>query len=141
MTSNFQNWGKLPEGVATTDSLSDMSKLLKIIKATQEEFKCLNCKQYYKRKWCSSDDKPCYFCKTFLPMRDTYESILREHDWRYLKSGETSRREFYNEFLDNLAKWSDRFHVFCTKQDLKTIEELRSVEDWTRTEPDYDYYY
>lgn len=123
------------------DSLSDMSKLLKSIKNTQDEFKCPNCKQYYTRKWCATEEKPCYFCKNFLPMRDTYTSILRDIDWRYLKSGETSRREFYNEFLDNIKKWADRFSVIPTKQDIKTIEELRNVQDWTRNEPDYDYYY
>lgn len=125
----------------SSDSLSDMSKLLKTLKATQEDFMCLNCKQYYKRKWCNSDDKPCYFCQKFLPFRDTYTSILRDIDWWYLKSGETSRKEFYNDFLDNLKKWADRFHIFCTKQDLKTIEELRNVQDWSRDEPDCDYYY
>lgn len=116
-----------------------MSKLLKATKSIQEDFKCVNCKQYYKRKWCDSDEKPCLFCKNFLPMRDTYQSILKEIDWWYLKSGETSRKEYYNEFLDNLEKWATRFSVIPTKQDLKTIEELRDVQDWTRNEPDYDY--
>ena len=115
-----------------TDSLSDMSKLLKTIKATQDEFKCPNCKQYYTRKWCATEDKPCYFCKNFLPMRDDYTSILREHDWHFLKSGESDREAFYPEFLDNLKKWADRFHVFPTKQDLKTIEEIREIKNWTR---------
>ncbi len=111
------------------DALNDMSKLLKIMKAMQEDFKCINCKQLYKKKWCSDETKPCYFCTLYLPMRDTYTSILRDMDWWYLKSGETSRKEFYNEFLDNLSKWANRFHVFPTKQDLKTIEELRDVQD------------
>lgn len=120
----------------TSNSLSDMSKLLKITKAIQEDFNCPNCKQLYKKKWCSDETKPCYFCKNFLPMRDNYASILRDMDWWYLKSGETSRKEFYNEFLDNLSKWATRYSVLPTKQDLKTIEELRSVQDWTR-----DYWY
>jgi len=121
------------------DSLSYMSKLLTTIKSIQEDFTCSNCKQIYKKKWCKNDTKPCYFCTNFLPIRDTYTSILKDMDWWYLKSGETSRKEFYNEFLDNLSKWAERFHVFPTKQDLKTIEELRNVQDWTRNEPDYDY--
>jgi hypothetical protein len=122
-------------------SLSNMSKLFKITQTIQEDFACLNCKQTYKKKWCSSDNAPCYFCTLYLPMKDTYTSILQELDWRYLKSGETSRKEYYNDFLNNLNKWATRFHVFPTKQDLKTIEELRGVSDWTRNEPNYDYYY
>ena len=114
------------------DMLSDMSKLLKTIKATQEDFMCINCKQYYKRKWCSDEQKPCYFCKSFIPMRDTYESILRDHDWHFLKSGESDRESFYPEFLNNLKKWADRFHVFPTKDDLKTEAELRATKNWTR---------
>lgn len=119
-------------------SLSNMSKLLKATNAFKEEFTCLNCKQVYKKKWCAADDKPCYFCKNFLHMKENYTGILEDVDWCYLKSGETSRKEYYTDFLDNLSKWANHFQVFPTKQDLKTIEELRSVRDWTRNEPEYD---
>lgn len=125
MTSNFQNWGKRPEEAVISDSLSDMPNL-------QEDFQCINCKQYYTTKWCNSDDKPCRICIAYLPMKDNYTSILKDIDCQYFKSGETSRREFYNDFLDNLEKWANYYHVFCTKQDLKTIEELRNIQDWTR---------
>ena len=123
-------------------ALSDMSKLVKSVQdiyARREDFSCFNCKQVYKRKWCSADDKPCYFCKNFLPMRDTYLSILRDHDWHFLKSGESDRELFYPDFLDNLKKWADRFHVFPTKEDLKTEAELREIKNWTRDEPECDY--
>lgn len=113
-------------------AFSDMSKLLKITKALQEDFQCLNCKQTYKKKWCNSEEKPCYFCKNFLPMRDTYNSILRDMDWHFLKSGEYDRESFYPEFLDNLKKWADRFHVFPTKQDIQLEKELRETKNWTR---------
>jgi len=123
-------------------ALSDMSKLVKSVQdiyARREDFTCLNCKQVYKKKWCTVDNKSCYFCKNFLPMRDTYSSILRDHDWHFLKSGESNRELFYPDFLDNLKKWADRFHVFPTKEDLKTEAELREIKNWTRDEPDYDY--
>ena len=123
-------------------ALSDMSNLVKSVQdiyARREDFTCLNCKQDYKKKWCTVDNKPCYFCKNFLPMRDTYSSILRDHDWHFLKSGESDRELFYPDFLDNLKKWADRFHVFPTKEDLKTEAELREIKNWTRDEPDYDY--
>jgi hypothetical protein len=115
-----------------TDTLQDMSKLLKSLKATQVDFKCPNCKQFYTRKWCADEEKPCYFCKNFLPMRDTYQSILKDMDWHFLKSGEYDRESFYPEFLDNLKKWADRFHVFPTKQDQALEQELRDVKNWAR---------
>ena len=113
-------------------ALNDMSKMSKSIQAIQEDFTCINCKQVYKKKWCKDDKTPCYFCKNFLPMRDTYGSILREHDWHFLKSGEYDRTSFYPEFLDNLKVWANRFHVFPTKQDLMLEKELRDTKNWTR---------
>ena len=68
----------------------------------------------------------------FLPMRDTYYTILQDIDWFYLKSGETSREDYYSSFLDNLEKWANHFHVFPTNDDLITIEKLKDVQDWTR---------
>ena len=115
-----------------TSSLSDMSKLFKVTKALQEDFKCKNCKQEYTKKWCKDDDASCFFCTNFLPMRDTYQSILKEIDWYFIKSGEYDRESYYPEFLDNLRVWAKRFHVFPTKQDQKTEDELRDVKNWTR---------
>jgi len=101
-----------------------MSKLLK---TNQEDHLCLNCKQYYKHRWCKDETKPCFFCTMYLPMRDTIYSILKNIHLLYLKSGEISCKEYYNDFLDNLNKWAINFHVFPTKQDLRTIYELRNI--------------
>jgi hypothetical protein len=115
-----------------TDSLSDMSKIRNSINIVQDEYKCNNCKQYYKKKWCKNEETDCYFCKNFLPMRDTYSSILRDIDWHFLKSGEYNRKLFYSEFLDNLKKWANNFHINPTKEDLNTEKELRKIKNWTR---------
>lgn len=109
-----------------------MAKTFKSIKRIQEEYVCINCKQYYSKKWCKKDETPCYFCITFLPIRDTYTSILRGIDWYFLKSGEYDRESFYPEFICGLKKWGNRFHVFPNIQDLKTIEKLCEVKNWTR---------
>lgn len=119
----------------------DFSVLHTYTKALQEMFKCSNCKNEYKKQWCKEDNGLCFYCTKFLPMRDSYSSILKDIEWYYYRQGETSRKVYYNEFLDNLEKWATRFSVLPTKQDLKTIEELRNVQDWTRNEPDGDYYY
>ena len=65
-------------------------------------------------------------------MRDTYGSILRDHEWHFLKSGESDRELFYPDFLDNLKIWANRFHVFPTKQDQGLEKELREIKNWTR---------
>lgn len=113
-----------------------MTELFQVTKSLQDIFKCKNCKEEYGKKWCKEDNELCFFCINFLPMRDTYSSILKNIDWYYLKSGEISRPEYYNAFLDNLQKWSNRFHVLPTKQDKKDEDELRKIDDWSR-----DYYH
>lgn len=108
-----------------------MSSLNNIFNLTpriiQENFTCNICKQLYKKKWCDGDNKSCYFCRNFLPMRDTYASILREIDWHFLRSRENDKKFFYSEFLDSLKIWADRFHVFPTKQDQTLEKELRDI--------------
>lgn len=111
------------------NSLTDMSKLLKTITAIQEYIICANCKQSYKKKWCKDT---CWFCRQFLPIRDTYTSILQNIDWWYLKSGETSREEYYNQFLDNLSRWATYFSIVPTSRELQIINELRNIKDWSR---------
>jgi hypothetical protein len=108
---------------------------------SSSEFKkqCKNCKEEYGSKWLKSAKTTCLFCENFLPMRDTYKSILQNINTFFLNSGEYDRESFYPEFLDNLKKWGDRFSVMPTKEDLKAIEDLRKVKNWTRNEPDYDY--
>lgn len=117
---------------ATASRSYDMSRILRVTKALQTEFTCKNCHQHYPKKWCKEEDTLCYFCTHFLPMRDTYTTILKDIDWHYYRSGETTKSEFVKQFLDNLAKWAQRFHVLKSKQDEKTIEELRAEQDWSR---------
>jgi hypothetical protein len=105
-------------------SFYNFSSLLKLTKAIQDKFKCKNCKQEYDKKWCKSDDTLCFYCHNFLPMRDTYLSILKNIEWYFIKSGEDDQKEYYTAFIENLKKWSNRFHVFPTKYDLQLEREL-----------------
>jgi hypothetical protein len=123
--------------MTTETNTFDFSKLLKLTKSLQEMFTCSNCKQKYTKKWCKDDNVNCFFCSKFLPMRDNYSSILRDIDWWFLRSGEYDREEFYPDFLNNLKIWAEYFSVLPTKQDLKNIEELRKIKNWTRNEPEY----
>ena len=131
-TINTMNTTNPINAVTHSTAAHDMSRLLRITKALQTEFRCNNCHQEYERKWCKADNTPCFFCVNFLPMRDTYTTILKDMEWFYLKSGETSRPEYYKVFLDNLSKWATKFHVFPTKDDLRTIEEMKGVQEATR---------
>ena len=110
----------------------DFSQLRKYTKALQEMFKCSNCKNEYKKHWCKEDNTNCFFCKTYLPMRDTYSSILKGIEWQYYKQGESDREIYYKEFLDNLKIWANTYSVRPTKEDEKLEEELRGVKNWTR---------
>jgi len=89
----------------------DMDSLFRAAVRLQTEVKCYNCKQIYEKKWCKDEKTPCLFCKSYLPMRDTYYSILRDIEWQFIKSDEDNRHEFYNAFLDNLHKWSNYFYA------------------------------
>jgi hypothetical protein len=97
---------------------------------------CKNCKQNYDKKWYITTDNRttthCFFCTNFLPMRDTYSSILLGIELNFMMSGEISRREYYNNFLDNLYKWSSWFNVFPTEEDKIYEKDLRKAEDWSR---------
>lgn len=110
----------------------DFSALRKYTKALQEMFKCGNCKNEYTKKWCKEDNASCFYCQKFIPMRDSYSSILRDIELYYYRSGEYDRELYYKEFLDNLKIWANRFSVIPTNNDLKLEEELRSVKNWTR---------
>ncbi len=102
------------------------------------EKQCKNCKEEYATKWIKSAKNTCLFCENFIPMRDTYESILQNINTFFLNSGEYDRESYYPAFIDNLKKWAAHFDIFPTQDDSKTIDELCKVKNWTRNEPDYE---
>ncbi len=103
---------------------------------------CKCCKESYLTKWFKTKDgDTCFFCTNFLPMRDTKTTILNAIDHHFLWSGEISRKEYYNHFLDGLNIWCNHWHVSTSTADKITEESLRKVQDWTRNEPDSDYWY
>lgn len=110
----------------------DFSELSKITFQIQDTFTCSTCSQKYSKKWCKTDKEPCFFCSKFLPFRDTRNSILKDIDWWYLKSGESVRRTYYNEFIDNLNNWCLAFGVPKTRDDMLLEDDLRRVREWSR---------
>lgn len=65
-------------------------------------------------------------------MRDTKTSILASIDHYFLWSGEISRKEYYNAFIDGLNVWCDHWHVSTSATDKTTEETLRNIKDWSR---------
>lgn len=100
---------------------------------------CSCCKQMYSEEWfrrskseLDSQENICYFCARFLPMRNTKLNILNQIDNAYLWSGHTSRRIYYNEFINLLNKWCNHWSIKTTDEEQKVEDELRKVVDWTR---------
>ncbi len=108
-----------------------MASKMSPIQLPQRGCKC--CKESYLTKWFKTKDgDTCFFCTNFLPMRDTKTTILNAIDHHFLWSGEDSRKEYYNSFLDGLNVWCDHWHVSTSTADKTTEETLRKVQDWSR---------
>ena len=110
----------------------DFAALSKITFEIQDTHACSSCKQKYNKKWCKADKTPCFFCSKYSPYKYTRQTILKDIDWWYLKSGESVRRTYYNEFIDNLNNWCSVFGIPKTRDDALLEEELRKVREWSR---------
>lgn len=116
----------------TTPWAYDFTSIIKEINAIKGTSKCGNCHLDFDIKWCYHDKAMCYFCRNFLPLTMTPYAILQSIDWYFIKSGETSRVIFYNEFLDNFDRWCYKWHIIHNESCIKLEEELRNVKDWSR---------
>lgn len=98
---------------------------------------CTNCKQEYKTtRWWFTNSKLCLFCTHYLPMRDTKLNILQQINHHYYMSGEYTITNYYKEYLDNVNKWCEKWHIQTTRQELALEKMLRAEKNWTR-----DYWY
>jgi hypothetical protein len=113
-------------------TMSEFNSTSKIISKYMNPLntQCSNCNELFNQRWVK--DTHCFFCNKFLPFRDTHASIVKEIDWYFMLSGYTTRKKYYNEFLDYLNKWFDKFNVTRSDDDMKKEAELRKVQDWTR---------
>jgi hypothetical protein len=118
--------------MATALEVFNFASLSKITSEIQDTFECSTCNQKHNKKWCKADKTPCFFCSKYSPYKYTRRTILKDIDWWYLKSGESSRREYYNEFIDNLNSWCAKFGIPKTRDDMLLEDELRRVREWSR---------
>ena len=82
----------------------DISDTLRAIENIIDVVQCPTCFVYFNKRWCKKD-KSCFFCKNFVPSRDTYKSIVKEIDWYYINSDEYDYKLFCYEFKHNLNEW------------------------------------
>ena len=47
------------------------------------------------------------------------------------EANKINRNKYYNEFIDNLTQWCNRFDVFPQKNDIELEKALRSVQYYT----------
>ena len=105
-------------------SLNSMTKSLNAI---QTDIICRICNESYPKKWCKGP--LCFYCKNFLPHRDTRYSILKDIEWYFIKSGEDNRYTFYNEYINYLNKWCTHFQISYLKEEMSLEIELRNIQE------------
>jgi len=107
------------------DGMLSMKYALNAIQHTHTT--CRICHLTYSRAW--SKETLCFFCAHFLPLRDTRYSILKDIEWYFIKSGEDDRHAYYNQYIDYLTRWCERFKMGYQKGDRALEEELRAIVD------------
>jgi len=102
----------------------NLDSLQRQIKRLQTTFSCKICKQRYERPWCPADESSCLFCIHFHPTKHTRQYILRESEWHFIRSGEENRVEFNRNYIHQMHKWCNRYHIPLTSEDIAAEDEL-----------------
>ncbi len=110
--------------MSATHNTYCFSKLLCFLNKLETEFKCKKCEESYSKKWYKPDNI-CFFCHNFIPMRDTYSTVLKELEWYFVQSGESNRKEFTVNFLDNFKLWANHFNIKPNRFDQRFEYDLR----------------
>ena len=106
-------------------SLVDVSDTLRAIENIIDVIRCPTCFIYFNKKWCKNKDTSCFFCKNFVPRRDTYSSIVMEIDWYFINSDEYDHKLFCREIKYNLNKWISEF-----SESYSLLKSVRSLHSW-----------
>ena len=86
------------------DSLKDLDIYLKKI---QSHILCLGCRRNCERKWFPVNvvSKLCLFCRNFNRETDTVQTIMKQVEWFFIKSGEDQFKSFYCEYARESSSW------------------------------------
>ena len=104
--------------------MTELSQQISYLSAPPNMHMCQICHECYPKKWCAD---LCFYCKNFLPTRDTRYSILKDIEWYFIKSGEDIRNVFYNEYIMYLNKWCTVFRIGYKKEERCMELELRNA--------------
>ena len=103
-------------------SLADVSDTLRAIENIIDVIQCPSCFLYFNKRWCKNKDTSCFFCKNFVPTRDTYSSVVNDVDWYFINSDEYDHKLFCREFKQYLYEWTNEFP--------KPHSYIRSLSSW-----------
>ena len=109
----------------TATTLVDVSDTLRAIENIIDVIQCPTCFVYFNKRWCKNNDTSCFFCNNFVPLRDTYSSIIMEIDWYFINSDEYDHKLFCREFKYNLNKWISEF-----SESYSLLKSVRSLHSW-----------
>ena len=85
---------------------------------------CMQCQSTYPKKWYHFSQNRCFFCHTFH-VYDTKYVMLQDMDWQWIRSGESNRKEYYQEYIEYLNQWCNAFHITSDKKDQQLEAEIR----------------
>ena len=78
----------------------------------------------YPKKWYHFSQNRCFFCHTF-PISHTKYDILHDMDWQWIRSGESNRNEYYQEYMEYLNQWCTAFHITSDEKDQQLEADIR----------------
>lgn len=86
---------------------------------------CTRCTLTYPKKWYHTKLNRCFFCATFHTVYHTYHYILKEMEWQFIKSGDSDRNEYYQEYLHLMKEWCSHHHINPSEEDIQIEKDIR----------------
>ena len=87
---------------------------------------CIKCTLTYPKKWYDIKLNRCFFCTFYAP---TYHYLLKELEWQFIKSGESERSEYYQEYLRLMKEWCSHYRIEPSRDDVEMEKEIRCGMD------------
>jgi len=51
--------------------------------------------------------------------------MLQDMEWQWIRSGESNRKEYYQEYIEYLNQWCTVFHITSDEKDQQLEAEIR----------------
>jgi len=100
----------------------EMYRILTQIQHSCSLICCIQCTLSYPKKWYHMKVNRCFFCATFHA--PTYGDVLKEWEWQFIKSGESDRQEFVQEYLRQMKEWCRHYHIMPSKDDERMEKDI-----------------